>query len=226
MGEAIDHLKVLFAKAFIPRHKSVSATGKIEDVEAHWRDLPPSVRKTFKESMHAPTVQGGQSHPFDTPDARPLKDLSPGERAVYEAVQQNVGKRKAEALKAKVGEDTRSAGYLREQGRRVDAQGRWKTRVRNPVTQETPHFRSEGPAKVPTWLKPGKRVQTPDGPGTVGEPVGTNLQEFFVEVDGIEDEYSVEDLKPFDAAAKEAERKARLGYQAGQRRQSPPHAPA
>jgi hypothetical protein len=114
MGEAIDHLKVLFAKAFVQRHKRVTAEGDIVDVEAYWRQLPPSVRKTFKESMHAPTVQGGESHPFDAPDIRPLKDLAPGERAAFEAVQLQVGQRKAEALKAKVGDqDKRSAGYLK-----------------------------------------------------------------------------------------------------------------
>jgi hypothetical protein len=33
---------------------------------------------------------------------------------------------------------------------KVDARGRWKTHVRNPVTKDTPHFRSETPPKPKT----------------------------------------------------------------------------
>jgi hypothetical protein len=127
MGQALDRLRVLFARTLVARHQRVTAEGTIEDVEAHWRQLPASVRKTFKESMHAPTVQGGESHPFDAPDTRPLKDLAPGERAAFEAVQVQVGQRKAEALKAKVGADTRSAGYLQDRGQSARVQIRKTT---------------------------------------------------------------------------------------------------
>ena len=110
MGLALDRLRVLLARTFVAPHRRITAEGTVTEVEAHWRDLPASVRKTFRESMHAPSVQGGESHPFDKPDARPLKDLAPGERAAYEAVSQRVGERKAEALKAKVGGTGRKPG--------------------------------------------------------------------------------------------------------------------
>lgn len=57
MADAIERLSrkldetVRLTRVFIPRHKSVSATGKVEDVEAHWReiksinDLTPDERK-------------------------------------------------------------------------------------------------------------------------------------------------------------------------------------
>jgi hypothetical protein len=148
MGLALDFLRVRLAKAFVGRHQRVTAEGNIVDVESYWRQLPPSVRKTFRESMHAPTVQGGQSHPFDAPDARPLRDLAPGERAAYEAVQQRVGERKLATLEAKVGTDTRSAGYLKR------GQDPWAAQMREATSSLNQSLAEEN--EQPLDHSPGK----------------------------------------------------------------------
>jgi hypothetical protein len=110
MGEALDRLRVLFARTFVVRHPRLTEYG-VEDVESHWRELPPQTRQAFLDAMHAPTAPELQG---DRPETRRLRDLPPGLQAVYEAVQRDVGARKAELLRAKVEPGRRSPGYLHQ----------------------------------------------------------------------------------------------------------------
>lgn len=110
-----DGAVVQLARTFVARHLRPTEYG-IEDVEAHWRELPPPTRQAFLDAMHAPARPELQTP--DRPEARALKDLPPGLQAVYEAVQQDVGARKYAALQAKVEAGggnpyERKAGYLK-----------------------------------------------------------------------------------------------------------------
>jgi hypothetical protein len=160
-GPALVHL----ARRFVGPYKRLSPEGNIVDVEAYWAKLPVELRRAFLEAMHAPATPGKQSS--DRPETRPLKDLPPGLRAVYDAVQQQVGARKAAALREKVGDTGRKPGYLS-----------------SPLTTKVPSYR------------PGERVNITDFDGSVRSGTVTadsGYGSYVVNMDGETDVQQVDE---------------------------------